>query len=338
MFRVQAQGSLHDATESLGEVVGKVRRPVVLAHDRSLFPIPEGQTEGEALEQDHAQGVDVRPQVRTAAEHLGRHVVGCSATEGERVVLLVEQLGQAVVPHPRHVPVEEDVARLQVEVSQAAVVQGQHPAARLHEGPDRTLRIEVPASDPSGQGVLSGVAHDQVGHAAHDPHVLDGDEVRMVDRREQPHLVQLAFDTGAAGPRVDAQELDRVVLADRGLRGLVDLTEGSAPEVVLDLVAGEEPRLSKRCVELLPVDHQHPARARPPSLLDGTRGAIRSAERPRRPLSGRSGRPRGNARRGPRAGRPPDGGRRRCRPRSPADRRRDRRAPAPRPPRGSGGP
>ena len=87
----------------------------------------ERHAAGEHLVEDDAQGVDVDLLAVAAVGHFGRHVVdGADAFGLSAAAAAGDELRQTVVADLDHAFVAEDVARLQVAVDDAVVVQIGH--------------------------------------------------------------------------------------------------------------------------------------------------------------------------------------------------------------------
>ena len=90
----------------------------------------EGDPAGEHLVEHDAQGVDVDFLAVAAVGHFGGHVVdGADALGMPAAAAARDELRQPVVAHLHHALVAEDVARLQVAMNDAAVVQIGHAGA-----------------------------------------------------------------------------------------------------------------------------------------------------------------------------------------------------------------
>ncbi len=128
--RVFLQCPGHHAAIGLGQHrhVG-LGRQVLHQHLADALAL-EGHAAGEHLVEDHAQGVDVDLLAVAAVGHLGRHVVdGADALGLSAAAAARDELRQAVVADLDDAFVAEDIARLQVAVDDAAVVQIGHAGA-----------------------------------------------------------------------------------------------------------------------------------------------------------------------------------------------------------------
>ena len=146
--RVLFQRPGHHAAIGLGEFryVG-LGREVLHEHFAHAFAV-ERHAAGEQLIEDRAQGVDVEFLAVAAVGHLRRHVVyGADAFRVPAATAARDELRKAVVAHLHDAFVAEDIARLQVAVDDAVVVQIGHAGRDAMEPDQGLLRGASPGDD-----------------------------------------------------------------------------------------------------------------------------------------------------------------------------------------------
>ena len=215
------------------------RRDLALALERSLA--------GEALEEQAAERVDVRPPVdRRALDLLGRDVRD-RADEGP---LPGEALDRGEVPGETEVaeigvlarfrPLHEDVAGLDVAVDEAESVGRVEGARDLSDeidgaiGTQRALALEDLAQvEPVHE------AHDEVEH----PVLLAGcerrDDVRLLERGGDPRFAQEPLAEALVPRELGDQDLERDLLSLRVL-GEIHGPGRAAPDQPRDAIPGDD--------------------------------------------------------------------------------------------------
>ena len=249
---------LHAAQDDRAQPGGRLRVQV-LRIGRQLGLVLEGQGEGRVrgerqapgdhLEEDDAEGIDVRAAVGLQAlDLLGRHVFGSAddAPLGRDPAgpdgpgdPEVEDLGVPLL-------VDHDVARLEVAVDDARVVGfAQAAADLLGDGHDRG-DVEPPRTADEALEILPG-------------DVLEGDVVETLVFAQMVHLADVAVgdavgqldlvDEALERPRVlgdvGADELDGHFLARLRVEGPVDAAHAAPAQELDDLVALPEDRTGR---------------------------------------------------------------------------------------------
>ena len=248
-------GSGHDLVDRGGQVGAQGGDPgwggfQVGEQDGLAGPARERRLAGQALVEDAAEGVAVGAAVHRAAGGLfGGRVPGGAeerpgAAEGAVVAVgpgqaevdQVDVLGVAVQDRRG----EQDVARLDVAVDQAAGVGGVQGPGHLVEDGQGAGRVEAALGledAPQVGGV--DVAHGQVQQAAVLAGAVDGDDVGVVDGGGDPHLAQEPGPEVRVAGQGRGQQLERHrPAAEPGLLGPVDHAHAAAAGLLHDPVAG----------------------------------------------------------------------------------------------------
>jgi len=169
------------------------------------------EASGEELEEEDAEGIEVRPRVDVVAQGLLRgHVVG--RAEGgvglrETRLVALEAPGEAEIDDPGPaVGAEEDVAGLDVAVDDPGRVEGGEPFQDLDPDPD-----DVADRKRSARPLPEGSARDELHRQERTTLVLadvvDADEARARDRVRDLHLAPQAGE-GGGRESVGPQELE----------------------------------------------------------------------------------------------------------------------------------
>ncbi len=194
-------GGADDGVERGGD--GRVERArggrrvaQVGVHLRQLGVARERDAAGERVEEDAAERVDVGARVGLlAADLLRRGEVGgadelarAGEAAGGRGVLGEPEVGEVRVLLP--LVGDQDVRRLDVAMDEPAPVRGVERGRDLPGDPHRALRRQpaVRAVDQRAQVGALDVAHRQVQHALVLARLVDGHDVRVVDRGRELRL------------------------------------------------------------------------------------------------------------------------------------------------------
>ena len=219
--------------------VGEQRRHRVVA----LIRDPSG----EHLVEDAAERVDVRARVgATAGYLLGRHVVDGSdhrslhGQPGDGV----ELLGQAEVGQIRVLLAvldrDQDVGGLDVAMNQPAAVGGVERGGELLEQLDCPVRLDRPVLDQHLAQVGAGdVIHHEEQHPLVLAGVVDPDDVRVVQRRGDPHLaLEPLAELLVLGQR-GGEDLQRIDPVQRDIGDAVDQSHPATADEVVDPVTAD---------------------------------------------------------------------------------------------------
>ena len=252
--------------------------------------LAEGQRAGEAFEEQAAERVLVGAAVElVAADLLGRHVVdgahelpvgGVGAVAGVREPE-VGEVGVIAVA----LLVEQDVARLDVAVHQPAPVGGVERFGDLRGDGDGPLGAERSAGSQQGLEVGAvDVAHRDEQPAIDLAGVVDGDDVRVVEARRQPRLVQEPLAEALVLREALGQHLERHRAAQTHVAREVDLAHAAPSDPLPDLVDAEHGPFERVWLTHRLVPSCTPSPTRTSAATAGRSGAPKGA-RPARSLS-----------------------------------------------------
>ena len=197
----------------------------------------ERHAAGEQLVEDRAQGVDVDLLAVAAVGHLGGHVVdGADALRVPAATAARDELREAVVAQLHHAFIAEDIARLQVAVNDAVVVQIGHAGGDALE-PDQDLG-QGQALGMIGQFRLQALARHVLHHhpgiaAIVLADVVEREQVGVFEVEALPHAAEF-------GIEIAADELQGHFLAGVA-GGVVDFAEAAAAHAALDGIAAQRP-------------------------------------------------------------------------------------------------
>ncbi len=188
---------------------------------------------GEALVQHAAERVDVGPAIHRLTLDLLRCDIVDRAHQlprgGEPAardgVLGDAEIGQVDLIRIVEVgtPFDEDVARLHVAVHQAVPVRGvQRPPGLADHQQCLVRRDDAMCPEHRAQVRTRDVVHRDVEQVLARPHVIDGDDVWVVQRRRDPGLFQEAGPEDIVSRQVRGQHLERDRAAQPRMLGLVD--------------------------------------------------------------------------------------------------------------------
>ena len=211
--------------------------------------VREGRLCGQALEQQAAERIDVgAPVDRVAGDLLGGDVVDRShqlAVLGQGC-LLVEALGEAEVRQIGVVPsavagagIEQHVGGLHVPVDEPASMGGVEGAGNLRQQLDRVLGVERALAQALLEVRALDIAHGDEKQAVGLAGLVDGDDVRVVDRGCELGLFEKPLAEGLVLGKARSQELQRHLSLQPQILGQVDDAHASSAEQGLDPVAGK---------------------------------------------------------------------------------------------------
>ena len=206
----------------------------------------ERHAPGEALVEHEPERVEVGAPVELAAAHLlGRQVLGRAhhhVVAGEIVVGDVEALGDAEVGE-QHATVggDEDVARLDVAVHEAGAVGGVERARHGRADVDRELGPEaLLAVEQLAQALAVDELHHDGLAAVVLEHVVDGDDVRVVQPGDGDRLAPEALGDDRIGGEVRLEPLDGDLAVELDVGGQPHLGHPAVPDPPLEVVAAGE--------------------------------------------------------------------------------------------------
>ena len=187
------------------------------------------------LVEQHARRVDVDLAVVIAGRHLGGHVMdGADVLRHAGMLAFADQLAQAVVADLDDAGLEEDIARLEVAMDDAVLVQVVHRGRESLEPLARQLRCQsLGMARQDGAERLAGDVfhHEPVMAERVGAKVVEVDEVRVLEVEALLHAAQLDVE-------VAADPLERDFLAGVA-DGEIDLAEAAPADPALDRVAGQ---------------------------------------------------------------------------------------------------
>jgi hypothetical protein len=193
---------------------------------------------GQDLMQDGAQEVHVRARVdglAIAGRELRRHVRG-RAHDPLDIAGPGQEIGEIVVHAYRDAPVEQiqlavvadhDVARLEVQVHDAAGMREMHRVTHLHEGSQVCLH-RVAILESEGPLAAFHPAHDQERRLALTVERVHRNHVGMLESPADPRLAEQRL----GGRCAAVWRLDGHLAPERALGSTVHHTHGPAPELV----------------------------------------------------------------------------------------------------------
>ena len=198
----------------------------------------------QGVEEDAAERVDVRGRVAALSlDLLGRDVVdradelaalGDVATAGDPLDEAEVREVDVLVAAAR----DQHVGGLDVPVDEAALVGGVECVRDLGDDARRPLRLEAAAAPDQGLEVRPlDPAHRDEERALGLPRLVDGDDVRMVDRGREQRLPLEALAEAVVVGQVRSDELQRHGALQRQLGRVVDDSHTAAPGEGLDPVS-----------------------------------------------------------------------------------------------------
>ena len=234
--------------ERLGQHVFEARRCgrsllEVCVEGRDLGAAPEGRRPGEALVEDAGERVLVGATVDlVAADLFGRNVVARPerADGVQRRCHFAERPGQTEVGEVDVlVLIEEQVRGLDVAVDEPARVCRVERSGSLLSDPNRTSRFQRALAEHLLQVGAVDEAHRDVQLAVDLAGVVNGDDIRVLERRRQPRLAQEALPERSIRSEVRGKQLQCDVAVEREIARAVDDPHPAAADDRLDPVPGE---------------------------------------------------------------------------------------------------
>ena len=204
----------------------------------------ERPTAGQHLVEDRAESEEVGAMVDFAAPDLLRRHVTRRAEDDARLRAHGRRLRELHVRRRagrehRQAEVEDldeaavrqkDVVRLEVAMHDAAVVRGREAFRDLERVLDGLARRNRGRREPRPKRLPLEKLHDGVDGAAVLADVVDGEDVRVRERRHRLHFAVEPGDRVRTAARERREHLDRHVPAQAGVPGPIDLAHASRPE------------------------------------------------------------------------------------------------------------
>ena len=196
------------------------------------------------LVKDHAERVDVGARVDGLALHLLRRHVRRRADHAARrgqALLVVDELGDSEVEDLRLAAIgDQDVVGLDVAVDDAEVVRDADRRKELLQEVDRHIDAETSVLiEPRPHRAALDPLHDNEEHGPVLVEVVDADDSGMVERRDGGRLtVESLAEVGVARVLL-GQHLDGNRYFQARMRGAINDTHRSSPELRLDRVLSE---------------------------------------------------------------------------------------------------
>jgi hypothetical protein len=196
------------------------------------------------LVKDHAQRVNVGARVDGLALHLlRRHVCGRSnhAAGRGQSLLVVDELRDAEVEDLRLAAIrDEDVVRLDVAMYDAEVMGDADRRKQLLQQVHRHVHAETPVLvEPRAHRAAFDPLHDDEQHRAVLVEVVDADDARVVQRRYGRGLAVEALAEVRVARVLLGQDLDGDRYLQARMRGAINDSHRSPPELRLDRVFAE---------------------------------------------------------------------------------------------------
>ncbi len=231
---VAGQHPIQDPRQRGGRLRDPGHRPA--RGHAALAPRVVGEPPREQLVQHHPERVHVGALVhRLAARLLGRHERRrAPAARG----VAAEEVGQAEV-EDLHAPVlaQEGVRRLEVAVEDAVRVGVGEAAGDVLGHAEPLVERQRSALDPPGQGLPAQELQDEVRTGRAVPHVVQGDDVGVVQPRDRLRLLLDPVGGELASGAVGAQGLQCDVPPQLRVQGLVHRAESTPTDLAADLEA-----------------------------------------------------------------------------------------------------
>ena len=213
--------------------------------------VRKGRRPGQGLVQDAAEGIDVGARAdRSSLDLLGSRVLdGAEKVAGRGQAARSRLLRDAEVREVRVVGalLDEDVARLHVSMDERVCVRGVERAGELLDQEDRPADAERAALEDLLQIGALNEAHGDVEEPVGLPGVVDGDDVRVVDRGRDVRLAHEALAELLVPGQLVRQHLERDLAGEPYLLRDVDDAHAAAAEDRFDPEPGDfrpDPRRS----------------------------------------------------------------------------------------------
>ena len=160
---------------------------------------------------------------------------------GQPLALAVEAAGQSEIhPHRLAVGAHHDVARLEVAVDRAALVQGVEGQSEFaHQGGGPSRRPRTVRGHQFDQGDALDIGHDEEGDAAGLADVVDRAQVGMLDGGGETGLALEALAHGGVLVAGAVRHLEGDVAAEVGVFGQVDGAHPAGAEFPEDAVTSK---------------------------------------------------------------------------------------------------
>ena len=232
---VEPRGQLGPARADARRRLGRVG-----VERRRLGAAREDDRAGQALEDGRGEGVAVGGgRGLGAADDLGREV-GDRADQppGLRDARLAADAREAEVAQVGVVGVaDEDVLRLHVAVHEAHGVRGVEGGRDLAEQRERALGAERALVDQRGQRRAGDEPQRQVQAVVRLARLVDGDDVRVLERRLHAALAAKALDERLVEGELAVEDLESDLATGLDVASAVDSGHPAATEQALDAVA-----------------------------------------------------------------------------------------------------
>src|SRR5581483_695466 len=138
---------------------------------------------------------------------------------------------------------DEDVLRLQIAMDDALLVRGGETGgdllAVLHRLADRDARRARGVAELFAQSLAVEELHDEIGGAIVRSELVDGDEVRVVERARGARLLFEAAQAIGVARDVGGEHFDRDVAADAGVARTEDFPHASRADAGGDLIRAD---------------------------------------------------------------------------------------------------
>ncbi len=203
----------------------------------------EGQAAREDLEGGDGEGVAVGGRRSVAArEELRRRVGGRAEDHAGLGEAAVSSAGDAEIHQlEAAVPAHQHVLGLHVPVDDARLRGGLEGGHGLHQEPQAHFRREAVAAQAREAGPVDELHGEEGPHGRIHPHVVDRDDVGVVQPRADLRLALEALHGGflLVAPAPVAHGLDGHGALEEGVLGQVDHAHGAAAQHALDHVASD---------------------------------------------------------------------------------------------------
>ena len=211
-----------------------------LVHQRQRALGLEGHPAAQHLVGHHRQAVEVGARIHRQPLHLLRaHILRCAHQHARRRQPRLLRRPRNAEVGQRHLPrrAHDDVVRLDVPVHQPPMVGVvQRLRQRAQDGEHLVGREGPPLPDDLGQRLPLQVLHHEVVPAPFLSHVVDGNDVGVLEPCCRPSLAQEALDELLLPHQVRGQHFDRYIPVEQRVVSLVDRAHPTAADLGLNLV------------------------------------------------------------------------------------------------------